>query len=79
MQTKIKNWGNSLALRIPRDYAQNLHLTDGTSVELRLTPEGLLLIPSPKKPSLDELLTGVTPELVGGEEDWGPAQGREEW
>lgn len=79
MQAKIKNWGNSLALRIPRDYAQNLQLQDGSPVELQLTERGLLITPSPRRPSLEQLLEGVTPELVGGEHDWGVPQGAEEW
>ncbi|MFM2303840.1 MAG: hypothetical protein RLZZ135_1250, partial [Cyanobacteriota bacterium] len=29
--------------------------------------------------SLDELLEGVTPELIGGEYDWGTPVGKEVW
>lgn len=32
---------------------------------------------TPRKPTVDELLEGVTPELVGGEYDWGPDVGAE--
>lgn len=79
MEAKIRQWGNSLALRIPRDYARTLQLQEGTSVILELHQETLLIRAERKKPTLDELLLGVTPELVGGEEDWGAATGAEEW
>lgn len=79
MNGKISTWGNSLALRIPRDYAQTLGLTSETVVTLELSHEGLMIRPVRQRPSLDDLLRGVTPELVGGEEEWGAAQGREEW
>ncbi len=79
MNSKISTWGNSLALRIPRDYAQTLGLSSETPVTLELSQGGLLIRPAPQRPTLDALLEGVTPELIGGEIDWGPAQGLEEW
>lgn len=79
MRAKVRNWGNSLALRIPRDYAQNLQLQEGSAVELELTEQGLIVRPARARPSPETLLSGVTPELVGGEEDWGEPQGAEEW
>lgn len=79
MNGKISTWGNSLALRIPRDYAQTLGLSSDTPVTLELSQGGLLIRPTRQRPSLDDLLRGVTPELIGGEEEWGQAQGQEEW
>ncbi len=79
MEAKIRHWGNSLALRIPRDYAQNLQLQEGSAVTLELRDGALLIRPDRQKPTLDALLRGVTPELVSGEEDWGAPQGAEEW
>ena len=79
MHAKISTWGNSLALRIPRDYAQSLDLKSDSPVTLELTAHGLLIRPRPARPTLDDLLRGVTPEVVGGEEDWGQPQGQEEW
>lgn len=82
MKGIIRNWGNSLAIRIPRDYANTLDLQDGSDVRLELTERGLLIVPGrPKRQQLklSDLLRGVTPELVGGEEDWGEPQGREVW
>ena len=82
MKGTVRNWGNSLAIRIPRDYASTLQLREGSDVHLELTEQGLLIVPGRRerrKLNLAELLAGVTPELVGGEEDWGEAQGSEVW
>lgn len=79
MEAKIRTWGNSLALRIPRDYAQNLQLEEGSTVDLQMVGNELVIRPKRQRPSLSYLLEGVTPELIGGEVNWGPAQGAEEW
>ncbi|TSA79282.1 AbrB/MazE/SpoVT family DNA-binding domain-containing protein [Deinococcus detaillensis] len=82
MKGTIRNWGNSLAIRIPRDYASTLNIQDGSDVKLELTEQGLLIVPSrPKRHQrkLADLLIGVTPELIGGEMDWGEPQGSEVW
>lgn len=82
MKATVRNWGNSLAIRIPRDYASTLHLEEGSNVRLELTDQGLLIVPSRRerrKLNLAELLVGVTPELVGGEKDWGEPRGHEVW
>ena len=43
MQTRIKKWGNSLALRIPKRLANQIGLKPNTPVELSLV-EGKLMI-----------------------------------
>ena len=34
MQTKIQKWGNSLGLRIPRSFAAEAHVKEGSAVDL---------------------------------------------
>ena len=36
MKTRIQKWGNSLALRIPKSFAAETHLEQGTLVEVSL-------------------------------------------
>jgi antitoxin MazE len=80
---EIKKWGNSLALRIPKDLAQTLELHEGSQMTLELTTDGLLLkLAIPKRRStknLEELLQGITPEKIHREVDWGQAVGNEVW
>ncbi len=77
MKTQISRWGNSLAVRIPRAYADQAGLREGTAVEF--VAEGKALVLRRPRYRLDELLKQIKPENVHGEQDWGPRVGREVW
>ena len=80
MKAKVQRWGNSLAVRIPKAFAEEVGFKNDSSIEMRLVKGGLLLEPSSVwAPSLDELLAGVTESNVHDEVDTGPAQGLEAW
>jgi len=80
MDATVGKWGNSLAVRLPRAFAEELGLADGSPVELSLTDAGLLLTPAgPAVPRLGDLLARVTRRNLHGEVDTGPAVGREGW
>ena len=80
MKTRVQKWGNSLAVRIPRSFAAEARLAEGTAVELSLVDGKLVLQPVAQPPlTLDQLLRGVTDENLHGEWDTGPAVGREVW
>ena len=80
MKTKVQRWGNSLAVRIPKSFAEEVGLMDGSPVGMRLVDGGLLVEPVSTRPlSLDELLDGVTESNLHSEVDTGPAQGSEAW
>lgn len=80
MKTRIQKWGNSLALRIPKSFAQEIHLEQGTMVDVSLQ-EGVLRVPplTPSPITLESLLRQVTPQNLHGEVDTGPAVGAEVW
>jgi antitoxin MazE len=79
MQTAIAKWGNSLALRLPRNVAADARLYEGTPVELRVEGERLVIVVARPKYRLADLLAQLKPEHAHGETDWGPARGEEEW
>jgi antitoxin MazE len=80
MKTKVQRWGNSLAVRIPKAFAEEAGLKDDSPIEMRLIEGGLLLEPSLAcAPGLDELLGGVTEANLHHEVDSGPARGLEAW
>jgi len=80
METRIKKWGNSLALRIPKPLAAEVGLEDDSPVELSLVDRKLVIIPVVKpKLSLEHLLTQVTEDNLHGEIDTSPAVGGEVW
>ncbi len=78
MQTRIQRWGNSLALRIPKAFAENLGLTDNVSVELTVSGGKLVVVPS-TRPRLADLLADVTDANLHRAEDWGEPAGNEAW
>ena len=75
----IVNWGNSLGLTIPQPIASEIGLTVGTVVNIEVVGNKIVISPIRKKYQLHELLDGVTPELLGGEYDWGEPVGKEVW
>jgi antitoxin MazE len=78
METRIKKWGNSLALRIPKPLAAEVGLEDGSAVEFSLLDGKLIIAPLAKPElSLEHLLAQVTEDNLHGEVDTGPAVGRE--
>ena len=46
MTTKVQQWGNSLALRIPKSFAKDVHLSKGASVDLSVDGGRLVIRPS---------------------------------
>ena len=80
LMTTIQKWGNSLAVRIPREFTEDLRFSAGKRVVI--TKKGDLLTVRPIKVplySLKELLKGVTPKNKHKEVDWGTPQGKEIW
>jgi len=78
--TKVKKWGNSLAIRIPLGIAKNLGLSIDSNVQI--TSDGVTAILKPEKMhklTLDELLDKITTENLHREFDWGEPVGKEVW
>lgn len=68
MQIHISKWGNSLAFRIPAEYARLLGVKDGDNVEAKLTPDGGLSIRPSKwdrKLFADELAVNIEAMPMG--------------
>ena len=78
METRVQKWGNSLALRIPKPFANQIGLEPNSPVELSLRGAELVIVPV-KSPGLklDDLLAQVTEYNLHGEVDTGPAVGSE--
>jgi antitoxin MazE len=62
MVTQIAKWGNSLGIRIPRDVAARLGLTEGTRVEIEPHGDRIMITKAARRFTLEELLEGMTPE-----------------
>ena len=80
MKTAIQRWGNSLALRIPRTYAAETRISEGSEVELTLKSGTLLVRPVVRKRhSLNDLLKRITSANRHNSVETGPAVGQESW
>jgi len=80
MLTKVQKWGNSLAVRIPKAFAEELGLDNNAVVEMMLV-EGKLVVQAaaPRSWTLEDLLAQVTPENIHEEIESGESVGREAW
>ncbi|MBI3514525.1 MAG: AbrB/MazE/SpoVT family DNA-binding domain-containing protein [Proteobacteria bacterium] len=78
MQTRIAKWGNSLAVRVPREIAEAAKLTEGTAVELAVENNAVVIRPAGPRYQLADLLVGMTPKAMHEAFDWGPDVGRED-
>lgn len=81
MTTKIQQWGNSLALRIPKAFAIEAHLHKGAVVDVSEEGGKIILTPVKKKRkfTLENLLSGVTKDNIHGEISTGKRVGKEIW
>jgi antitoxin MazE len=80
MKTAVQRWGNSLALRIPRAYALETRISEGSQVELTLKSGSLVVRPiSRQRHSLAELLRRVTPANRHESLSTGARVGQEVW
>ncbi len=62
MRTQIAKWGNSLALRLPRQVAEAAGLGAGAAVDLDVVGGVVHIVPARPRYTLEELLAGITPE-----------------
>lgn len=83
MSQKLGIWGNSLGYRVPKSVAEQLHWSETTEVEAQVVDGKLVIgaVDALDIPlyNLEDLLTGVTPELVQGDVSTGQAVGNEVW
>lgn len=78
MKTSIQKWGSSLALRIPKLFAEEANLAENTAVELSVVGGKLVVSAVDESiPTLNELVAGITEDNRHGEVDWGRPVGRE--
>lgn len=76
METQIKKWGNSLAVRIPAELAKDAGLSEDANVEMNVESGRIVIKPIPKY-TLEELLAQVTDDNIHGEIDFGKPVGKE--
>ena len=79
MRTRVQKWGNSLAVRIPKPFAEGAGLKLSSEIEVSLEKGEVRLRPVRPRWKLRQLLAGVTKKNLQSEVDSGPTIGREAW
>jgi antitoxin MazE len=82
LTTKLRPWGNSLGVRIPRRILRRAMIAEGSTLKIEQTARGILLSPAKKTKrkrqyTLRELCEGMTPAKSRPEFDWGGSVGSE--
>lgn len=80
MRVQVQKWGNSLALRIPKPFAEDVGVAEGTVVDVSVSKGRLIAAPvTPRRVRLEDLLRRVTKRNLHGETETGSPVGREAW
>jgi antitoxin MazE len=77
----LQKWGNGAGVRIPKKVADAAHLRLNQQLIVTLQNDSIVLTPivEKKKQNLEDMLNGVTPDLVNGEAHWGKDVGAERY
>ena len=80
MRVQIQKWGNSLAFRIPKVFAKETNLSQGSTVDIGIKEKCIIVKPlTEKKFKLKNLLAGVNKSNTHHEVDFGERKGMEVW
>jgi antitoxin MazE len=80
METKIRKWGNSLGLRIPKTFAEQTGVREGSTVDISVEADRLVVTPVRVEAyRLADLLDRVTKDNLHDEIDFGDPRGKEVW
>jgi len=80
-KTQVTKWGNSLAVRIPKDVAEQARIQEGDSIVIEALEGRVELRSAERIPTLKDLVSQITKANRYEETGWGPDRGKEivEW
>lgn len=80
MRTRVRKWGNSLGVRIPKAFAEEAAVGEGSTVDVSVSEGRIVVTPiAARRYMLEKLLAGVTTENRHAEIKTGRSRGREAW
>jgi len=80
MVTKIQKWGNSLGLRIPKAFAKDAGVEEGSPVDISVEGDRLIVQPvHPSRYELKDLVSQIRENNLHDEIPTGDPVGREVW
>ena len=80
MKVQIKKWGNSLAVGIPKVFAEESNIKQASVVNVSVV-DGKLVIEPVTRPAytLEQMLAGINRKNIHDEVDFGRPVGKEVW
>jgi antitoxin MazE len=79
MKATIQKWGNSLAIRIPKNITKDTRVSEGSNIDIMVENGNIVLSPGKKEYSLKVLLKNITIENIHSEISTGDQTGGEIW
>jgi antitoxin MazE len=75
MKVQVAQWGNSIAVRLPKSIAEDLRVLPGSEVEMWMEGGDLRVrsVPPVTSHRLEDLLAQITADNVPEMEEWPPA------
>ncbi|MEO8209384.1 MAG: AbrB/MazE/SpoVT family DNA-binding domain-containing protein [bacterium] len=78
MTTKIRKWGNSLALKIPKSFANATKIDEGAEIKLSLSEDKIIITKKQTpKYTLKELVSKINDNNIHKEINFDPPMGKE--
>jgi antitoxin MazE len=81
MKVAFLKWGNSLALRVPKTFAQEVGAAEGKLAELTVENGALVVkvVKARRRYNLETLVDGISDENRHAEVGWSTPRGNEVW
>ena len=79
IRSKIKKWGNSLGIRLPKAVVAQLHLADNSAVEMRIKENRIIITPAAPEYTLKGLLEKVSRKNIHEVAAAGSPAGHDIW
>lgn len=79
VKVRVQMWGNSLAIRIPKAFADEIRLSKNSAVEISLKNGMLEFEPILEEVNFDRLLEKVNEDNMHALIDFGMQRGKEVW
>lgn len=79
MTTQIKTWGNSQAIRIPKDLLVEAGIHENDDLDVTVKGESIVITKVHRRLSLEERIKMYGPIQKFPDIEWGEPVGRENW
>jgi antitoxin MazE len=78
-RVQVVKWGNSQAVRLPKEVLQKAQLREGDELTVRAEQGRIALESTSLEITIEKLVAGITPQNRHNETTWGKRVGKEVW